>query len=212
MAQPFTDAGMIVYDIPDTLKPFGNYLREQLRKGGALPVNLSVYLVNWADVPRLNRIIQRAKERYRLEIENADSMVQKTEGGFVITQNGRLQRPLRINILKFDDKTGEEAMQMAREGLAFFVADLHRALDERIGKMQKNAEQELPRRVQIKFLRRLQECEGLAVAFRLMEDVEVALDTLRKLVVAQISADVATKYLNPSTQTGEGEGENGEAA
>jgi hypothetical protein len=208
----FEDAGMIVYDIPDTLKPFGNFLRSELRKGGALPVNLSVYLVNWADVPRLNRIIERAKVKYRVEIDNAERLVQKTDGGFHLTKNGRLQRPLRVNILKFDNKTGEEAMRMAREGIAFLVADLHRALDERMKKMLAQSEGELPRRVQIKFIRRLQEAEGLAVAFRLMDDVDVALDALRMAVVAQISAEVATKYLTPDDMADGSEGSNGEAA
>lgn len=185
MAVGLENAGMIVYDIPDELVGFGAHLRKQLRRAGALPVNLSVYLVNWADVPRLNDIIREAKAQYAVQIDEA-------------VQNLGGRRPLRVNILRFDNRTAAEALDMAREGLTFLVADIHRALNARITKMAENGEAELPRRAQVDFVRRLQDAESMAVAFRLMEDVEVALDALRGAVAARLGAEVAAKYLKPS--------------
>lgn len=180
------NAGMIVYDIPDGLRTFGNYLRKVLRRAGALPVNLSVYFVNWADVPRINEIIGAAKKKYAIEIADA---VQNVRG---------LTRPLRVNILKFDNATAPEALQMAREGLSWHIAALHASLRKRLAKMQEEGEAELPKRVQVILIKGVLEAEAMAMSFRLMEDVGVALDTLREAVVAQINAEVATKYLKPS--------------
>lgn len=186
MAFGLENAGMIVYDIPDELVGFGAHLRKRLRRAGALPVNLSVYLVNWADVPRLNEIVRAAKARYAVQIDEA-------------VQNLHNRRPLRVNILRFDNRTAAEALDMAREGLAFLVGDIHRALDRRIAKMADQAEAELPRRVQVDFVRRLQDAESMAVAFRLMEDIEVALDALRGAVAARLGAEVAAKYLKSAS-------------
>lgn len=179
------NAGMIVYDIPDGLRTFGNYLRKVLRRAGALPVNLSVYFVNWADVPRINEIIGAAKKKYAIEIADA-------------VQNLGGHRPLRVNILKFDNATAPEALQMAREGLSWHIAALHASLRKRLAKMQEEGEAELPKRVQVILIKGVLEAEAMAMSFRLMEDVGVALDTLREAVVAQINAEVATKYLRPS--------------
>jgi hypothetical protein len=61
--------------------------------------------------------------------------------------------------------------------------------------MRERGEGELPRRVQIELVRKIEEVEAHAVAFRLMESVEEALEAARSAVVAQIGADVATKYM-----------------
>ena len=68
--------------------------------------------------------------------------------------------------------------------------------------MTENGEEELPRRVQVTFARKLEEVYQMAMAFRLMDDVEVAYEAMREAIVAQIGAKVASKYLKIETQTG----------
>ncbi len=189
------DAGMIVYDVPTEVQQFGAYLRRQLRAGGALPVNLSVYLVNWADVPRFERIIAEAKEKYAEEL----SAIVET-GGLQAVKNlrakGGLYGRLRVHILKFDDSSAERVTDMAVEGLSYLVADIHASIERRLEKMRERGAEELPRRVQLELCRKIEEVEAHAVAFRLMESVEEALEAARNAVVAQIGADVATKYMS----------------
>jgi len=185
------NCGIIIYDVPDSLKNFANYLRQKLRANGALPVNLSVYMVNWPDVPRLEGIINSARKRYNQDIFEA---LQNTDS--------RMTRPLRVNILKFDNETSDRARQMAYEGLSFFIGEIHMSLNERLKKMLKNSEDELPRRVQVTFARKLEEVYQMAMSFRLMDDVEVAYEAMREAIVAQIGAKVASKYLKIETQAG----------
>ena len=185
------NCGIIIYDVPDVLKNFANYLRGKLRSNGALPVNLSVYMVNWADVPRLETIINDARKTYNQDIFDALQNI-----------DHRMTRPLRVNILKFDNETSDRARQMAYEGLSFFIGEIHSGLKARIKKMIKNSEKELPRRVQVTFARKLEEVYQMAMAFRLMDDVEVAYEAMREAIVAQIGAKVASKYLKIETQTG----------
>jgi hypothetical protein len=185
------NCGIIIYDVPDSLKNFANYLRQKLRANGALPVNLSVYMVNWPDVPRLEKIINDARKAYNQDIFEA---LQNTDN--------RMTRPLRVNILKFDNETSDRARQMAYEGLSFFIGEIHMSLKNRIQKMSKNGEDELPRRVQVTFARKLEEVYQMATAFRLMDDVEVAYEAMREAIVAQIGAKVASKYLKIETQAG----------
>jgi hypothetical protein len=184
------DAGMIVYDVPTQVQQFGAYLRRQLRAGGALPVNLSVYMVNWADVPRFERIIAEAKEKYAEELSAVD-----TTGGLQHVGDKTLYGRLRCHILKFDDSNADRVRDMAVEGLSYLIADIHASIDRRLEKMRNRAEAELPRRIQIELIRKIEEVEAHAVAFRLMESVEEALEAARSAVVAQIGADVATKYM-----------------
>lgn len=185
------NCGIIIYDVPDALKNFANYLRQKLRANGAMPVNLSVYMVNWPDVPRLEKIINDARKAYNQDIFEA---LQNTDN--------RMTRPLRVNILKFDNETADRAREMALEGLSFFIGEIHSSLKARIKKMIKNSEEELPRRVQVTFARKLEEVYQMAMAFRLMDDVEVAYEAMREAIVAQIGAKVAAKYLKIETQTG----------
>jgi hypothetical protein len=96
-----------------------------------------------------------------------------------------------VNILKFDNETAGRAREMALEGLSFFIGDIHSSLKTRIKKMAKNGEDELPRRVQVSFARKLEEVYQMAMAFRLMDDVEVAYEAMREAIVAQIGAKVA---------------------
>jgi len=184
------DAGMIVYDVPTQVQQFGAYLRRQLRAGGALPVNLSVYMVNWGDVPRFERIIEEAKEKYAEELSAIDET-----GGLQHVGDRTLYGRLRCHILKFDDSNADRVRDMAVEGLSYLIADIHASIDRRLEKMRNRAEEELPRRIQIELVRKIEEVEAHAVAFRLMESVEEALEAARNAVVAQIGADVATKYM-----------------
>ena len=184
------DAGMIVYDVPTEVQQFGAYLRRQLRASGALPVNLSVYLVNWPDVPRFERIIAEAKEKYA-EVLSAVSPI----GGLQHTGDRTLYGRLRCHILKFDNSSAERVLEMAMEGMAYLIGDIHASIDRRLTKMRERGEAELPRRVQLELCRKIEEVEAHAVAFRLMESVEEALAAARAAVVAQIGADVATKYM-----------------
>ncbi len=186
-----SDAGMIVYDVPTEVQQFGAYLRRQLRAGGALPVNLSVYMVNWADVPRFERIIAKAKEKYAEELSAVP-----TVGGLQHVGDKTLYGRLRCHILKFDDSSAERVTDMAIEGLSYLIADIHASIDRRLTKMRDRGEAELPRRIQLELCRKIEEVEAHAVAFRLMESVEEALDAARSAVVAQIGADVATKYMS----------------
>lgn len=193
-----SDAGMIVYDVPTQVQQFGAYLRRALRAGGALPVNLSVYLVNWADVPRFEKIIDEAKEKYAEEL----SAVAET-GGLQHTGDRTLYGRLRCHILKFDDSSAERVTDMAIEGLSYLIADIHDSIDRRLKKMRDRGGDELPRRVQLELCRKIEEVEAHAVAFRLMESVEEALAAARAAVVAQIGADVATKYMSKLLETDE---------
>jgi len=182
MAGKLTNMGVIIYDIPDTLKTFGNYLRRKLRAGRALPVNKSVYLINWSDKPHIDRLVEKTKERFAEKL---------AEFGL----------RLDARILKYDDASAEEAYRMAADGLNFLIAGISTSLKSRLDKMAVRGEAELPNAVQVRFIKKLQEAECLAVAFCLMDDVEIALEGARKAVSAQIAADVAAKYLKPSEKS-----------
>lgn len=184
------DAGMIVYDVPTEVQQYGAYLRRQLRASGALPVNLSVYLINWADVPRFERIIEESKEKYAEVLAEVQGV-----GGVQNTGTNNLYGRLRCHILKFDNSSAERVREMAMEGMAYLIGDIHASIDRRLKKMREKGAEELPRRVQLELCRKIEEVEAHAVAFRLMESVEEALEAARAAVVAQIGADVATKYM-----------------
>ena len=177
--------GFVHYDIPDRIKTFANQLRRKLRQGRALPASMSCYLVNWPDTPAIEKIIKEAKAAYLEEYPDDEGTI-----------NG-----LVINVLKMDDLTAEEAGRMAVEGLSRMIGQISGSLVKAIKKMKKD-EAELPRRIQVNFVKKMQEAMSLAVAFRLMDDVEVAMDSMKEAVTAQIGAKVAKKYLpdvKPST-------------
>jgi hypothetical protein len=183
------DLGMILYDIPDTLRSFRNYLRRRLRQGRALPVNLSVYLINWGDLPTVKAILDSAKRDYEDE--------GKLPNGY----------PLNCHIMKYDDVTAEEGHRLALEGLSRLCAEIHSSIAAKLKKMRKTGEKEMPRRVQVTYVKRITEIENLAMAFRLSDDLDIAIEASRKAVVAQIGPEVAEKYMKdaatkPETKTG----------
>ena len=116
-------------------------------------------------------------------------------GGLQVVGDRTLYGRQRCHILKFDDSNADRVRDMAVEGLSYLIADIHASIDRRLEKMRNRAEAELPRRIQIELIRKIEEVEAHAVAFRLMESVEEALEAARSAVVAQIGADVATKYM-----------------
>lgn len=172
-----SDAGMIVYDVPDSHRDFRNFLRRKLRDGRALPVNKSVYAVKWGDVPRYEAIIAHAKRKH--EIEN-DWMLQ-------------------IHIIKFDDVTAEKAGEMALIAMRQMIGQVRASLAAKLKKMEAKGEHEFSRTVQISFVRKLVEVENLAMAFAMSDDVEIALEAARRAVEAQIGAEVAEKFLKNKT-------------
>lgn len=183
------DLGMILYDIPDSLRSFRNYLRKRLRQGRAMPVNLSVYLINWGDLPTVQAILDSAKRDYE--------------------EDGKLPNgyPLNCHIMKYDDVTAEEGYRLAKEGLSKLCAEIHSSISAQLKKMKKANLDEMPRRMQVTYIRRIEEIANLAMAFRLSDDLEIAIEASRKAVVAQITPEVAAKYLNktdanaPATDT-----------
>lgn len=176
------DLGMILYDIPDTLRSFRNYLRRRLRQGRALPVNLSVYLINWGDLPAVKAILDSAKRDYE--------------------EDGKLPSgyPLNCHIMKYDDVTAEEGHRLALEGLSKLCSEIHSSISAQLKKMRKAKLEEMPRRMQVTYIKRITEIENLAMAFRLSDDLDIAIEASRKAVVAQITPEVAAKYL-PATDT-----------
>jgi len=169
-----SEIGILHYDIPGGLNCFWYRLQRVLRSGRALQASKSVYLVNWADVPKVQELIDGAKKAF------AEKYPERVGGLW----------GLRMSFLKFDDATAEEARAMAVDGLSRLISEIGAALKARIEKMREYGEEDLPQRVKRSFAQRVQECEGLAVAFRLMEEVEVALDAVKKVVVAEVGADV----------------------
>lgn len=174
--------GFIHFDIPEVIKRFGNRLRKRLRVGRALPASMSCYMVNWPDTPAFEKLIDDAKKLYAEKYPEDLPRVNR----------------LIINVLKMDDATAEEAGQMALDGLNRLIAQIGDSLTAKLKKMKKAGEDEMPRRVQVTFIKKLQEIECLAMAFRMGDDVELALEAARKIVTAQIGVDVAEKYLKDS--------------
>jgi len=170
------EIGILHYDVPTGLQNFYFRLQKVLRSGSALQASKSVYLVNWADMPRVQGLVDSATK---------DFLEKYPEGADKLTG-------LRISFLKFDDVTSEEAHEMAVEGLSRLISEVGTALKTRMEKMQQRNEDELPRRIKRLFAKRLLECEELAIAFRLMEDIEVGLEVLKKAVVAEVGTEVYT--------------------
>lgn len=168
------EIGILHYDIPGTLNCFWYRLQKILRSGRALQASKSVYLVNWADVPKVQELIDGAKKAF------SEKYPERVSGLW----------GLRMSFLKFDDATAEEARAMAVDGLSRLISEIGTALKARLAKMQEREEDDLPQRVKRAFAQRVLECEGLAVAFRLMEDIQVALDAVKSIVVAEIGADL----------------------
>lgn len=182
------NVGFVHFDIPDKIKRFANRLRKSFRRGRALPASMSCYIVNWPDSPAINAIYEAAKKEYVEKYPEDEHTI-----------NG-----LIINVLKMDDATAEEAGRMAVEGLTRMCGQIQGSLTKQLKKMKKEGEDELPRRLQVGFCKKMQEALNLAVAFGLMEDVEVALEAMQTAVVAQIGAKVAAKYMKPSETVGAG--------
>jgi len=170
------EIGILHYDVPTGLQNFYFRLQKVLRGGRALQASKSVYLVNWADMPKIQGLVDGATK---------DFLEKYPEGAAKLTG-------LRISFLKFDDVTAEEAHAMAVEGLSRLISEVGTALKARLAKMKERNEDELPRRIKRLFAKRLLECEELAVAFRLMEDIEVGLEVLKKAVVAEVGTEVYT--------------------
>jgi superfamily II DNA helicase RecQ len=168
------EIGILHYDIPGRLNCFWYRLQRVLRSGRALQASKSVYLVNWADVPKVQELIDKAKEAF------AEKYPDRVGGLW----------GLRMSFLKFDDATAEEARVMAVDGLSRLISEIGAALKARIEKMKEYDEEDLPQRVKRSFAQRVLECEGLAVAFRLMEDVQVALDMVKQIVVTEVGAEL----------------------
>lgn len=179
------NSGILHYDVPDEIRAFAGRLRARLRKGRALPASKSVYIVNWADVPSLERMVEKAKDSFKEDYPENAAMVATFVADFI----------------KVDDVTAEKAHEMAVRGLARLIGEIGGSLKKQLMKAAKEGETELPRRVQVMLVNKIKEVECLAVAFRLMEDVEVALDGVRQVVCAKIAAEVVAKHLNPAKES-----------
>ncbi len=175
------EAGILHYDVPDEIRPFAGRLRARLRRGRALPASKSVYIINWADKPALEKMIEKAKESFAEDYPDDAHKVSSFVGDFI----------------KADDVSAEQAHEMAVRGLARLCSEIHSSLAAKLKKMKKAKVGEMPRRVQVSFIHKLKEVECLAVAFRLMEDVEVALEAATKAVMAHLAAEVVAKHLKP---------------
>lgn len=173
------NVGILHFDVPDEIKSFAGRLRHRLRKGRALPASKSVYIVNWGDVPGIEGMILDAKEGFR---EKYPEDAHKVDA-FI------------ADFLKVDDVTAEKAHEMAVRGLSHLISEIGRSLKLQLKKIEKLGEAELPRRIQITLINKLKEIECLVVAFRLMEDVDVALEAQRKAIMAQLAAEVMAKHL-----------------
>jgi hypothetical protein len=168
------NCGVLHYDIPVSISRFGIWLRKELRKGKALPASKSVYLVNWSDVPRLQGVVDGAKVAYTEKYPEEAATLNR----------------LSVAFLKFDNATGEEARRMAVEGMNRLIAETTDSLKKQIKKADGEG---LPRAIQRKFIKRIKECKMLAIAFRLMEDVEGPMAELWTLVEEEIGAEVAAQ-------------------
>ena len=168
------DIGILHYDVPTGLQNFYFRLQKVMRSGRALQASKSVYLVNWADMPKVKELVDAATKDF---LDKYPDGAAKLQG-------------LRISFLKFDDATAEEAHAMAVEGLSRLISEVAASLKMRVAKMADRNEDELPRRIKRGFAKRLLECEELAVVFRLTEDIEVALDEVKQIVLAEVGAEV----------------------
>lgn len=171
------NCGVLHYDIPVSIARFGIWLRKELRRGKALPASKSVYLVNWTDVPRLQGVVDRAKAAYSDKYPEEAATLNR----------------LAVAFLKFDNATADEARRMAVEGMNRLIAETTEALKKQIKKAKKEGEG-LSRANQRKFVKRFKECKMLAIAFRLMEDVEGPMAELWTLVEDEVGAEVAAKF------------------
>lgn len=169
-----SDIGILHYDVPTGLQNFYFRLQKVMRSGRALQASKSVYLVNWADMPKVKELVDAATKDF---LDKYPDGAAKLQG-------------LRISFLKFDDATAEEAHAMAVEGLSRLIAEVTVSLKTRVAKMANRNEDELPRRIKRGFAKRLLECEELAVVFRLTEDIEVALDEVKQIVLAEVGVEV----------------------
>jgi len=170
------NVGVLHYDIPDKIVRFGTWLRNALRAGHALPASKSVWLINWADLPRLQGILDLAKARYEEKYPE--------ESGFFSN--------LKFAFLKFDNATSEQAYQMAVTGLTSFLKDLQKSVLLQARKAAETGEA-IPKWYQREFIKRAREAKILAVAFRLMEDVITPLEETWKMVEDQVGTEMAAK-------------------
>lgn len=171
------NAGILHYDVPDEIRGLATRLRARLRRGRALLASKSVYIIHWSDEPGISQIIDDAKSAYAKKHPEKE--------GFV--------NHLQINAIKADDATAERLHQMAVSGLSALIGDLHLSLKKKLKKMSDEGETEMDEDIQKRMVKKIEEIEILAVSFRLMDDVGVALDAVRTAVVTQLSAEVAAK-------------------
>jgi len=159
--------GIFMYDIAVTKRNFADTLRRRLRRWG-IRINWSVWLIDWRARAAIRKVILEVEEQYDEKIPS-------------------------IKFRKFDEESRDEADGDALEGLMQFINETADAVLDSVRKKTEKGLKELPRRKQYDFLHRLEDIKTLAITFKLMEDIEVAYETVKKLVSAELNFDVMQK-------------------
>jgi hypothetical protein len=178
MTTALENMGVVHYDVPDEISRFGSWLRSSLRVGHALPASKSVWLFNWADLPRLQGILDMARAKYMQKYPEDTTMFSR----------------LKFAFLKFDNATAEQAYQMALTGLTSFLEDIRKSVLLQVRKAAKTGEA-ISKGYQREFVKRVREAKILAVAFKLMDDVVGPLDETWKMVEDQVGTEIAAKIV-----------------
>jgi hypothetical protein len=173
------NVGVLHYDVPDEICRFGDWLRRSLRCGHALPASKSVWLINWADLPRLQGILDLARAKY----------------GEKYPEDSALFARLKFAFLKFDNASSEQAYQMAVTGLTALLKDIQKSVYHQIKRAAERNEPGITREYQRLFVQKVREARVLAVAFRLMDDVVGPLEETWKLVEENVGAEVAARLV-----------------
>ncbi len=176
MNKALENVGVLHYDIPDKIERFASWLRNALHAGHALPASKSVWLINWADLPRLQGILDRARAKYEEKYPEESAL-------FV---------NLKFAFLKFDNSSAEEAYQMAVTGLTSFIKDIQRSILHQVRKADKTGD-EIPQWYKREFVKKMREAKVLAVAFRLMDDVVTPLEDTWKMVEEAVGFEMISK-------------------
>lgn len=173
------NVGVLHYDVPDEICRFGDWLRRSLRAGHALPASKSVWLINWADLPRLRDILDRARAKYEEKYPEDSS------------QFGRL----KFAFLRFSNESSEQAYEMAVTGLNALLRDIQKSILHQIKRAAEKEEPSISREYQRIFVQKVREARILAVAFRLMDDVVGPLEETWKMVEENVGAEMAARLV-----------------
>ena len=159
--------GVLIYDVPTDEKGTYSKIRSKIGQH-ALRVNLSVWILDWAQKDRVEALIKSIHE----EGSHAD-----------------------IRILKFDESSEPELMVMAREALSNQIEHIRVALTKRMKDLQVElTKAEEPAVINAKrrgailhAKRELATAKTLAFTFNIMQDVDDLYQTSVKMVATELA-------------------------